>query len=135
MRKVLPDTNQIKELVQFLPLLYRNGFEPIKKWGGGKEKDGVFVMPWPEYEEDVEMFFRATSQEHWCDYEYSPEEAQKMLDDRQSIESATLEEIKTMLTFCVRGERFCDGHMGAMIREGKIELILKRLNELSGTYT
>jgi hypothetical protein len=80
-RNVLPNTKQIKELVQFLPLLYRKGFEPIKKWGGGNEKDGKLIMPWPEYEEEVESFLRVASQEHWCDYDYSPQETQQMLDD------------------------------------------------------
>ncbi|WP_166840389.1 DUF6508 domain-containing protein [Rheinheimera pleomorphica] len=131
MRAVFPDENQIMELVQFIPLLYRDGFDPIKKWCGGEERDGVFTMPWPEYEENVEKFLRVASQEHWCDYGYSPKEAKKMIEDKKLIESSGLDEIRTMLTYCVRGERFCDGHMGAMIREGKIGLILKRLNELS----
>ena len=37
-----------------------------------------------------------------------------------------------MLTFCVRGERFCDGHWGAMVREGRIGAILHRLQQLRG---
>ena len=44
--------------------------------------------------------------------------------------SASLAQIKTMLTFCVRGERFCDGHWGAMVSEGRIGAILHRLSKL-----
>ena len=35
-----------------------------------------------------------------------------------------------MLTFCVRGERFCDGHWAAMIEGGQVRRLLERLAEL-----
>ncbi|MFN8413162.1 MAG: DUF6508 domain-containing protein [Anaerolineales bacterium] len=38
-----------------------------------------------------------------------------------------------MLTFCVRGERFSDGHWGAMIEEGYIRRLLERLIEINST--
>jgi hypothetical protein len=36
-----------------------------------------------------------------------------------------------MLTYCVRGERFCDGHLGGMIEKGHVQRILQRLREIS----
>jgi hypothetical protein len=59
-----------------------------------------------------------------------PEVADKMIQSDEGIASASLSEIRTMLTFCVRGERFCDGHWGAMIRQGRIAAILNRLEQL-----
>ncbi|MBT8050227.1 MAG: hypothetical protein KJN61_07450 [Gammaproteobacteria bacterium] len=53
-----------------------------------------------------------------------------MIDNETAIQKADLNEIKTMLTFCVRGERFCDGHWGAMIENGSVGQILLRLTEL-----
>ena len=50
-----------------------------------------------------------------------------MLQSKQKITEASLQEIKFMLTFCLRGERFCDGHVASMIEAGKIASILKRL--------
>ena len=41
----LPNKEEINELVQFLPRLYAQGFTPIKKWGGGKDEDGVSYFP------------------------------------------------------------------------------------------
>ena len=35
-----------------------------------------------------------------------------------------------MLTYCVRGERFSDGHWEAMVESGVIRSILERLQEL-----
>ena len=54
-----------------------------------------------------------------------------MLKDEEFVKSASLSQIKTMLTFCVRGERFSDGHWAEMIENGYIRKILERINELS----
>jgi len=120
----------IKELLQYHPRLYKDGFTPIKRWCGGNKGDGVATMPLPEYEQDVIEFMREASKKCWCDYQYDPATASEMLENPKKIESATIEELKTMLTCCVRGERFCDGHMGAMITDGKIKLILIRLDNI-----
>lgn len=49
---------EINILVSYLPKLYAEGFNPIKKWHGGNEnKDGSISFPWPEYDEVVVDFF------------------------------------------------------------------------------
>ena len=53
-----------------------------------------------------------------------------MLKDESRVKTASLAEIKSMLTFCVRGERFSDGHWGEMIEKGYIRRVLERLNEI-----
>ena len=53
-----------------------------------------------------------------------------MMRDENLIKAASLPQIKTMLTFCLRGERFSDGHWGAMIEQGYIRRLLERLNEI-----
>lgn len=115
----------------FLPQLYADGLAPIKEWGGGtKDPDGAYVMPWPRYQEVVEEFFRVGSGECWTDYDYNPHEAGRMLMDDEAVRTADLEQIRSMLTYCVRGERFCDGHWAAMINGGRVGLLLERLAEL-----
>jgi hypothetical protein len=132
MKKILPNQREINILVSYLPKLYEEGFNPIKKWHGGNEnKDGSISFPCPEYDEVVVDFFKAASAKCWLDYDYSPEEAAKMLNDDQAIKTADLSQIKTMLTYCVRGERFCDGHWGSLIEEGHIRKLLERLAEIS----
>jgi hypothetical protein len=64
------------------------------------------------------------------DYEYNPENAYQLLKDEQAIKTASLPQVKSMLTFCVRGERFSDGHWEEMIEKGYIRRILERLNEI-----
>ena len=53
-----------------------------------------------------------------------------MSQDENAIKTASLSQIKTMLTFCVRGERFSDGHWAQMIEEGHIQRLLERLNAI-----
>jgi hypothetical protein len=130
MNTVIPTLQEIEELVAFLPRLCAEGLSPIKRWGGGTDDDGIFTIPWPEYDEVVEGFFQVASSECWTDYEYRPEEAGRMLMNHDAIKSADLAQIKMMLTFCVQGERFCNGHWGAMIEAGHVRRLLQRLAEL-----
>jgi hypothetical protein len=124
----LPTLQEIEELTAFLPRLYAEGFSPITNWSGGeKQKDGSLTLPYPDYDPLVEEFFRSVSRS-WLDYEYDPEQAYEMLKNANLVKTASLSQIKTMLTFCVRGERFSDGHWGAMIEQGYIRLLLERLN-------
>jgi hypothetical protein len=53
-----------------------------------------------------------------------------MLKDENRVKAASLDEIRIMLTFCVRGERFSAGHWATMIEKGYIRRLLERLNEI-----
>ena len=123
---------RIDELLRFLPALGNPGPDTEPQWHGLdlKPKDGVITMPYPTYPPAVEEFFALAGQECWCDYQYVVERAGEMVRDDAVIALATLAQIKTMLTFCVRGERFCDGHWGEMVRTGRIGAILRRLSQL-----
>ena len=125
-----PTLQEIEALTAFLPRLYADGFSPVISWEGGKQKDGTFTLPYPKYNSVVEEFFHAVAGEGWIDYEYNPEQAYQMLRDENLIKNASLSQIKTMLTFCLRGERFSDGHWAQMIEEGYIRKLLERLNEI-----
>ena len=127
----LPTLQEIEDLTAFLLRLYAEGFSPVVSWGGGKkQKDGSISVPYPNYHSLVEEFFQLVASGGWLDYEYDPEQAYQMLKDENLIKTASLSQIKTMLTFCVRGERFSDGHWGQMIEKGYIRRLLERLNEI-----
>jgi hypothetical protein len=126
----LPTLQDIEVLTSYLPRLYAEGFTPIVEWEGGEKlKDGSITLPYPKYDPLVEEFCRRVSSK-WLDYEYNPERAYQMLKDENRVKAASLAEIKTMLTFCVRGERFSDGHWATMIEKGYIRRLLERLNEI-----
>ena len=125
----LPTLQEIEALTAFLPRLYAEGFSPVRKWDGGRQNDGTFTLPYPDYDPLVEEFYRTVSGS-WLDYEYHPEQAHRMLKDENLVKTASLSQIKIMLTFCVRGERFSDGHWAEMIEQGHICRLLERLNEI-----
>jgi hypothetical protein len=127
----LPALQEIEVLTAYLPRLYAEGFSPIESWSGGeKQKDGSTTYPYLNYNPVVEEFFRHVSSDGWLDYEYNPEQTYQMLKDDNAIKTASLTQIQTMLTFCVRGERFSDGHWGVMIEKGHLRRLLERLNEI-----
>jgi hypothetical protein len=126
----LPTLQDIEAITSYLPRLYADGFSPVVRWEGGENlKDGSFTLPYPEYHPLVEEFFRL-GRGAWIDYEYDPEQAYSMLTDEGFIRTASLSQVRTMLTFCVRGERFSDGHWAEMIEKGYVRRILERLNEI-----
>ena len=132
-----PITRQrVDELLRYLPLFEAPDREFFDKWSGGeKTSDGAITMPHPVYLPDVEEFFRLAGQPCWSDYDYDPVQAGKMLADEQLIRQASMAQVKTMLTYCARGERFCDGLWGAVLGSGRVQALLRRLRELREEIT
>ena len=75
----------------------------------------------------MEEFFSLLGRHGWIDYNYKPEEAGRMLADEDFIERASLEQVRSMLTYCSRGERFCDGLRESLLAGGQIVALLRRL--------
>ncbi len=95
-----------------------------------KENELVNFLVGPDYTDEVIELFKLISQPYWCDFSYSPDTAGNMVYDDDFIKNASLDEIKTMLTYCNRGERFCSGHREDMIIQGRLEKIFDRLMEI-----
>jgi hypothetical protein len=126
-----PTRREIDELLAFLPRLTADRLVPVREWGGGeKDAEGAYVMPWPRYEAVVTELFEVTGQDCWTDFDYVPQEAGRMLEDPALVRRASIDEIKRMLTYGVRGERFSEGHWGAMIEQGHVRRLLERLAEI-----
>ncbi len=122
---------KIDALTQFLPVFETPGREFYMRWEGGeKDKDGVIQMPYPVYPADVEQFFRLVNQSCWLDIEYTRKDAGAKLKDDVFIVQASLDDIRTLLTHCLRGERFSDGFWGGVLEQGRVQLILRRLVQL-----
>ena len=122
---------RIDALLRFLPDFERPGRAFVEHWNGGERTaDGAVTVPYPVYCADVVRFFRLAGEPWWNDYDYDPEMAGRMIEDDDLIRGASLEQIKAMLTYCVRGERFADGHWEAMLSQGRVPAVLRRLREL-----
>ena len=125
-----PTLEELDQLVAFLPRFSADGFLPVKAWkGGGRGTDGVISMPWPDYEDVVSDFFDFATDAvlRWKKGAYLDSEAVKRIDDPEFISNASLDEIQSMLTWCVRGERFCTGHWQDVIESGTLRRLLERV--------
>ena len=119
MNAITPE--KINQLLAFLP-----GFEdPNRK----------FIIGWtgmqPFYAPDVSTFFCLVGNPIWMNTNYQPTLAAKQIMDDAFIAQADLPAIKTMLTYCMRGERFSDGFWGGLLENGRIQAILHRLQTLA----
>lgn len=101
---MLPTQADNDALLHFLPLLYP-GETAIEAYSF---KDG---HPWPIYARVVEEFYQEASKECWVALDYRPT-ADRLVREPDAIEQASLEQLQCLITYCVRGERFCDGHWG-----------------------
>lgn len=128
MQQIRPTDDDIAELVSFLPLLEADDFVAIRTWHGGeKDENGVYTFAWPEYDVVVTRFFSVAAKACWSDAQYQSHDPAAKLQQPGFIENANLAELKSLLTFCVRGERFFDGHWGSVIEAGDVQRILRRL--------
>ena len=126
-----PTLKDIEELLSYLPKFSEQNFKPVKEWRKIETtEDGYKTFPYPEYNQSVEQFFRAASKDCWRDVKYLTNKANELIDDDEAIRKANISQIKSMLTFGVRGERFGEGHWAAMIELGKVTKILLRLKML-----
>lgn len=126
-----PTQADIAQLLTFLPKLYAPGFKPVLRWGGGEPAaPGVYTAAWPEYHPLVHEFMGLISQECWRDSTYDPPTTSAMIRNPAVVQTATLAQIKTMLTFCARGERFGDGFWEQVIESGYLKNVLERLQQL-----
>lgn len=119
-RQAGPQPADIDELLAYLPRLYPDGVAI---------KTSFFTAnsEWPSYVEVVNAFYTAAGQDCWTDFEYDMQGCGELLRDPAYVARASLPEVKSLLTWCVRGERFCDGHHGSMIEKGYILDLLRRL--------
>jgi hypothetical protein len=115
-----PAVADMDELLSYTSKLYPDG-TAIK----------TYTIPanthWPQYLDVVNDFYRSAGKDCWQDIEYHAHGAGRMIANQAWIAEATLADLQSMLTYCVRGEHFCDGHHGSMIEQGFVMTILKRL--------
>lgn len=88
-------------------------------------------LPWPDYPPPLRDFFAAASAAPWSDRHYVPATCADQVRSADGIEQADLARLRSLLTWMVRGERFCDGHWAAMLSHGYLRRWLQRLAQLA----
>ena len=108
---------------------------PEQEWSEGSSKDGNITPPFCCYSNELARFLKAFyAHDVLGDKDYSGTLKRYGIEDEESgvkaISAANTELLLAILTFCVRGDRFCEGLLDSAIQEGIIVGILKRLCEL-----
>ena len=83
----------------------------------------VECNPYPVYESEVMKAFGMLDVDR--DYLKNYEKI-----SNKHIEEMDKKEIETMLTFIVRGERFCDGHIAGFVESGDLLKLMLRLRDI-----
>lgn len=134
MLQTSPSVKDIDVLLAFLPTLGADDVQIYEKVPDEETSDdGVLRISSPKYSDAVLEFFHAARGPVWRDSDYVQKHADEILTDPDKIAAASLQEIKTLLTFCVRAERFCEGAWGDRVKGGQIRSILNRLAALRAT--
>lgn len=116
----LPDANAIAQLLALGQAALACEQTPIRwQTGGG--------LPWPTYPQALKDFFAAAAQPPWSDSHYQPQACSALIRAEDGIARADLATLCSLLTWMVRGERFCDGHWAAMLEQGHLRRWLERL--------
>lgn len=122
---------RIRPLLAFLPTMESRH---AGRWDGGEKRpDGSITSPWFEYDDQVLQFIRACGQNGWIepfDWNAWQAEALEYVQNPRALLGAGPEEIGKLLTLHVRRDRFFEGHLAAMIENGHMAAILRRLEAI-----
>ncbi|MFN8616687.1 MAG: DUF6508 domain-containing protein [Dehalococcoidia bacterium] len=127
-----PDVRrQIEALLPFLPMLESRH---AGEWRGGeRQPDGSITMPYFEYGDGMLAFIRACGENGWIEVFEWPawaEEARRLHDDPATLNSADVPTIRKLLTLHIRNDRFNEGHLAAMVEDGHLAAVVRRLEQL-----
>ena len=124
--KVTP--SKIDALMPFLKKFEECGF------ADSTPRTDATIFPDIKFEDTVNRFTRALYQNDWIASDFNwtkwQETAQRYVECRDMVGSADTLTIQKLLTTHVRKDRFCEGHLASLIKNGHILGLLLRLKEL-----
>ncbi len=91
----------------------------------GEVKEGTTAFAYPIYPRELEILFE--SLEPCFDYH---EKAERII-EVTNTELLDFEDLRALLTYIYRGEKFCDGLIVSFIKNGKLMSWIERLNEIA----
>lgn len=125
----------IDELIAFLPVLQKlNGRYTIPGKHESQSAGTIAFVMYSQYADEVSLFFELAAKECWLGPDYLNKKYEPLRNDISKIKNATLDEIKNILTWCVRGERFCSGHWSGVLSDGLVFALLERLRVIRNNF-
>ena len=89
-----------------------------------------YVNGYPDYPKTVSQFMLSLSSGKWGNTGYQPSQTPQLI---KSIPTATMVDLRSILTACSRSERFGDGNWISFLHGDVIEKVIDRAKELTQT--
>lgn len=101
-------------------------------WKGGERDPGTGAtqMPWFDYGDEMMAFVQDCYDHQWVSPGFdwpNWNDRQKYEENQELVASADTETITRLLTAHIRGDRFVEGHLAAMVANGHLLAIVRRL--------
>lgn len=122
-----------EELFEYINYFENNGIE-FCRWNSMKGEEGQLQINGPVYDEGVYAFIEKIYESDLLEHDYLKYFEQHSIDKNdlsELIKTADFELLKAIITWYVRGERFCDGLWGSAIGHKVFLKILYRLQEIA----
>lgn len=107
---------------------------PLHIWHPMKQlEDGSYSAPWCELSADAMELVQGLYERGLIltfDWPAWSETAESYVDNPELLAEASLDDCLKLLTCHVRSDRFCEGHLGAMLENGHIVAVLRRMREI-----
>jgi hypothetical protein len=128
----IPDRAKVDELLAFLPGFSAPGRDFFGRGDGGVPTEGdASIWPHPVYDDDVVAFFMRIGVEPWVDPHYRSRRPERLIANPGLLADAGYADVRAVLNYCARGERFCDGYWFDVLQRGVVQAALVRLDILT----
>lgn len=119
----IPSQESVAELLPYLDIFYPHGkaIDPVKH-------SNQWICP--TYSNHVSRFFRLVGK-NWITRQGVLEKGNDLFSNKEKIHNATWNDLKCLLTYCIRMNRFSDSAFDDAISQGIIQLVLLRMKQLS----
>lgn len=125
--------NGSDRVLEFLPIFQQKDFTPGEWSGTHESKKGIFSFPFYNYNKKIDEFVETLYEEGFIvefDWPRWQDQAEQFYSNPELLKTADIVTIQKLLTTHIRKERFCDGHLACMLRDGHISAMLHRLKEI-----
>ena len=123
----------IDAVLKFLPIFHQKEFVHDEWSETNESEEGIFSFHAYNYNQKVDEFIKTLYKEYFIidfDWPSWQDQAEQLCSNTELIKTADIFTIQKLLTTHIRKERFCNGHLACMLRDGNILAILQRLKEI-----
>lgn len=131
-----PSAAQLRSLAACEGRLRAPGFTPGRWHDLERRSDGALHMPWFEHSPDMRALVAAMVaaipelDRDWMSWA-ATSRGRQLLEDPGLVYGASPVELASLVTACVRGDRFTEGSLAEAVERGTLAAIFSRADELA----